>query len=215
MPIGIDTMRFCPYPDPPTRSIDVLSMGRRSDPMHRALLDLAEGKRIFYLYDVVRNFPVINFREHRVMLANLVKRSRYFINYKHNVNIAHVTGGQEALGARYFEGAAGGAVMIGIPPDCEEYHEAFDWDDAVINVPGSPADVGAILSELDTQPRRLATASRTNVVSCLLRHDWAYRWEEILHSVGLEPTPALAARKATLQKLAHGISVDTGVQSVG
>jgi len=214
LPLGIDTLRFYPYPNPPTRSIDVLSMGRRSDSVHQDLLYLAEKKRIFYLYDVVRNFSVIDYREHRAMLANLVKRSRYFISYKHNVNIADVTGGQEAVGARYFEGAAGGAAMIGIPPDCEEYRAAFDWEDAVIPVPYSPTDIGVILSELDAQPHRLARVSRKNVVSCLLRHDWAYRWEQILNSVGIEPTPALAARRATLQKLAHSISVDTGVQAM-
>jgi hypothetical protein len=149
------------------------------------------------------------------MLANLIKRSRYFISYKHNVNIANVTGGQEALGSRYFEGAAGGAVMIGIAPDCDEYRAAFNWEDAVIPVPYAPVDVEGILSELDVQAHRLATASRNNVVSCLLRHDWAYRWEEILHSVGIEPTPALAARKTILQKLAHRITVGTEVQAVG
>jgi len=215
LPLGIDAKRFCPYPNPPTRSIDVLSMGRRSDPLHQDLLKLVEERRIFYVYDVVRGFSVIDYLEHRAMLANLVKRSRYFISYKHNVNIADVTGGQEAIGARYFEGAAGGAAMIGIPPDCEEYRAAFDWEDAVIPVPYSPGDIGAILSELDAQPQRLATVSRKNVVSCLLRHDWTYRWEQILNSVGLEPTPALAARKASLQKLAHWISVDTGVQAIG
>lgn len=133
--------------------------------------------------------------------------------YKHNVNIAGVTGGQQALGVRYFEGAAGGAVMIGIPPDCEEYYDAFDWDDAVIPVPYSPADFETTLSELDSQPQRLARVSK-NVVSCLLRHDWVYRWEQILNSVDIEPTPALAARKATLRKLAHSISLDTGVQAM-
>jgi hypothetical protein len=215
LPLGVDAMRFCPYPNPPTRSIDVLSMGRRSDPVHQDLLNLAEKKRIFYLYDVVRGFSVIDYREHRAMLANLVKRSRYFISYKHNVNIADVTGGQEAVGSRYFEGAAGGAAMIGIPPDCEEYRDAFDWEDAVIQIPFSPADIGVVLSELDAQPHRLARASRNNVVSCLLRHDWAYRWEQILHSIDLQPTPALAARKATLQALAASVSVDAGAQPVG
>jgi len=215
LPLGIDAVRFCPYPNPPTRSIDVLSMGRRSDPIHQGLLSLAEKKRIFYLYDVVRGFSVIDYREHRALLANLVKRSRYFISYKHNVNIAEVTGGQEAVGSRFFEGAAGGAAMIGIPPDCEEYRDAFDWEDAVIQVPYSTADIGAILCELDAQPHRLVRVGRKNVVSCLLRHDWAYRWEQVLNCVGIEPAPALAARKATLQKLAHSISVDAGVQAMG
>src|SRR5574341_1678176 len=40
-PPAIDTIRFCPYPTFPERSIDVLSIGRRSEETHRALLRMA------------------------------------------------------------------------------------------------------------------------------------------------------------------------------
>ncbi|MHC4475848.1 MAG: glycosyltransferase family 1 protein, partial [Planctomycetota bacterium] len=37
VPYGVDTIRFCPYPHPPARSIDVYSIGRRSPVTHQAL----------------------------------------------------------------------------------------------------------------------------------------------------------------------------------
>jgi len=37
------------------------------------------------------------------------------------------------------------------------------------------------------------------------RHDGVYRWERILRAVGLEPLPALSARKQQLDRLASEI----------
>jgi len=47
LPAGIDTIFFCPYPDPPERFIDVLSIGRRSDTTHQALLRMAQENKSF------------------------------------------------------------------------------------------------------------------------------------------------------------------------
>jgi hypothetical protein len=44
---------------------------------------------------------------------------------------------------------------------------------------------------------------RMNVKQCLLRHDWVYRWEAILKTVGLEPMPKLSQRKKILRNLAE------------
>jgi hypothetical protein len=37
------------------------------------------------------------------------------------------------------------------------------------------------------------------------RHDGAYRWEQILRAVGLDPLPALAARKERLEARAKEV----------
>jgi hypothetical protein len=39
-----------------------------------------------------------------------------------------------------------------------------------------------------------------------MRHDWAYRWEAVLKSVGLEPMQGLMERKARLKKLAKVVA---------
>jgi Glycosyl transferases group 1/Resolvase, N terminal domain len=197
-----DAIAFCPYPSSPERTIDCFSIGRGSPAVHRQLLDLAERDEIFYVHDRV-NHLVPNYRAHRKLLSNFMKRSRYFSAYRINEDRARLTGGEEALATRYFEGAAGGAVIIGSHPECAEYHECFDWPDATIPVPWEPDDMGRILAELDAQLERIARARRNNVVNSLRRHDWVHRWAQVLNTVGLEPTSAVPARLSRLEGLAQ------------
>lgn len=202
--VGVDTIRFSPFPNPPARTVDCYSMGRRSAVTHDALVRLAsrETPRFFYLYDTVRNFEVIDTLEHRRLVAETIKRSRYFIAYKHNVNASNQTGGDEALGGRLFEGVAGGAVVLGIAPDCPEYATYFDWPDAVVPIAFEPADLAGTLAALDANPERVAQIRARNVSASLRRHDWAHRWTAILKTIGLEASPGLVTRRARLEELA-------------
>ena len=88
LPLGVDVLRFSPYPDVPPRMIDVCNIGRRSAVTHAALLAMARERSLFYYYDTVaasgrgrkqRTFRVSDPEEHRLLLANLLRRSRYYI----------------------------------------------------------------------------------------------------------------------------------------
>lgn len=204
LPVGVDAIRFSPYPTPPARTVDCYSMGRRSTVTHGALMRLASqaSPRFYYVYDTVRNFEVMDPLEHRRLVAETIKRSRYFIGYKHNVNASDQTGGDEALGSRLFEGVAGGAVVLGIAPDCPEYATYFGWPDAVVPIPFEPTDLAGTLAKLDADPERVARIRAANVSASLRRHDWSWRWEAILKTIGVAPTAALLARRARLEELA-------------
>ena len=162
LPFAVDTERFSPGLLNPARSIDVLGIGRTSPGVHQALLELTYRGNLFYHFDTAQTFQVRDYLEHRVMLAELLKRSRFCLAYKHNVSMAQLTGGDEALAPRFFEAAAAGAVTLGIPPDCSEYRACFDWQDAIVHFPYEPDRLEEILSTLDDQPERLASASRNN-----------------------------------------------------
>ena len=99
--------------------------------------------------------------------------------------------GQQELGYRFFEGAAAGAVMIGQAPDCEAFKELFGWPDSVVPLKPDGSDVAEMLESLRAQPDRLEEMSRRNAREALLRHDWVYRWMQILAIAGLEPTPRM------------------------
>jgi hypothetical protein len=43
---------------------------------------------------------------------------------------------------------------------------------------------------------------RRNAAEALLRHDWVYRWKEILRIAGLAPSPEMDARERRLKELA-------------
>jgi Glycosyl transferases group 1 len=211
MPHGVDTLRFCPWPDPPARTIDVCNIGRRSPITHKALLEAARQGRIFYYYDTVKpgakqvTFRVGSGAEHRLLLANLLKRSRYYIANRARANEPELTRGRDEIGSRFFEGVASGAIVIGDPPKIHEFHERFDWPDAVIPMSFDAPDVLRQIEELDSDPVRQARIRRENVRNALLRHDWVHRLRTILDAVGLPPSSGMLAREARLTALAREV----------
>lgn len=205
LPPGIDTLKFCPFPSSPERSIDLASLGRRSEITHAALLNLSQQKDFFYYYDTAANLRTMSPQEHRIMYANLLKRSRYFIvNYSCIDEPAKSNRAQE-LGYRFFEGAASGAVMIGSAPNTKLFSQLFGWTDSVIPMPFHAPEVGEIIANLDAQPERVARIRMNNVVHSLRKHDWVYRWKTLLATAGLLPTPAMQHREACLRQLSERI----------
>jgi hypothetical protein len=202
MAAGVDAIRFCPYPNPPERCIDVLSIGRRSEKTHEALLQLARDKGLFYMYDTIDDLHAYNLNEHRALVQNMARRSRYFIVNPGKVDRPDETGGQSEFGYRYFEAAAPGTIMIGERPKNKEFDKIFTWEDAVINLPFGSENIGEVMKELDRQAERQAKIRRENVLQSLLNHDWAHRWESVLKIAGLEPLPVLLERKQRLASLA-------------
>src|SRR5207245_6644625 len=202
---GVDTIRFSPYPNPPARVVDVCSIGRRWEGIHRSLLKLA-AKKIFYFYDTLDNAAMSETRdyaEHRDLYANITKRSRFFIVAPAKRNLPEETQGQVAIGRRYFEGLAAGAVLVGQAPYCEACRRHFDWPQAVIEMQPDGSDAVAVISRLSAEPERIREISRRNAEEALRRHDWVYRWKEILSIAGLKTTPAMEAREKRLAELAE------------
>jgi len=205
LPDAVDTLRFTPYPKPPARVIDVYSIGRRREEIHRALLEAARRKDIFYVYDTFGGSMsnVLNYREHRDFFSNMAKRSRFFVVAPAKAGTTGETGGQVEIGARYYEGASAGTVMIGHVPECEAFQELFPWQDAVISLQADGSDVTKVLSSLEAEPERISAISRRNAAEALLRHDWIYRWKEILRVAGIEPSPRTKLREQRLRDLAE------------
>ena len=200
---GVDAILFCPYPNPPKRIIDVYSIGRRSEETHQALLKNARENKIFYVYDSISGDNAINTKEHRLLLANTAKRSRFYIVNPGLIDRPDIRGDQIEIPNRYFEGAASGTIMLGEIPKNEEYKKLFSWQDAVIHLPFGSDRVDKIIQDLDKQPDKQEEMRRKNVVQSLLRHDWVYRWESVLKIAGLEPMPKLLKRKKRLENLSR------------
>ena len=212
LPQAADVLRFSPLPDRPPRDIDVCNIGRRSATTHEALVELAAARRIFYYFDTFasgsgrdrkqRTFRVADPRQHRLLLASLLQRSRYFIANRSRVNEPEHTGGHEEIAGRFYEGAAAGAVMLGEPPNAEQFRSQFGWPDAVIRMPFDCPGVAQVLAELDADPRRLARIRHENARHAALQHDWSHRLESVFSTVGLTPTPAMSERRRRLSELA-------------
>jgi hypothetical protein len=211
LPLATDVLRFAPFPEPPPRAIDVCNIGRRSPITHDALVRLARDRKIFYYYDTVaasgadkkqRTFPVSDASEHRLLLASLLQRSRYYVANRSRVNEPEFTKGRDEISARFYEGAAAGAVMVGEPPRTAEFERQFDWPDALIRLPFDSPDVAEILAGIDKDKERVERIRRENVRNAALRHDWVHRLRTVFETLGLPPTPAMIAREKSLQALA-------------
>jgi hypothetical protein len=203
IPPGVDAIQFCPYPEPPARCIDVYSLGRRSTVTHEALLKMVEQRKIFYIYDTINKLDTSNPSQHRDLVANIAKRSRYFFANTGKIDLSSETDKQAEVGPRFFEGIAAGTVMLGDYPQTDAFRNNFDWPDAVIRMPFDAENIAEILADLDLQKERLDKVRKNNIINSLLRHDWVYRWRAILDLVGLEPSPALFERERRLKELAE------------
>ena len=183
-------------------------VGRRSAVTHKAFLGMAAQRGMFYVHDSTSADHVLDPIEHRILFANMAKRSRYFIVNPGLIDRPDVRGNQIEIGNRYFEGAAAGNILLGERPQNGEFEELFDWPDALIELPYNSPDAESIVRELDQQPERQARIRKLNIQQSLLRHDWAYRWEAILKAVGVAPSPRLESRKAQLRHLADRVMED-------
>ncbi|PZO23303.1 MAG: hypothetical protein DCF25_00445 [Leptolyngbya foveolarum] len=204
---GIDTLKFYPNLEANNRSIDVCSLGRRSAITHRALLEMAAQKPFFYYHELTSGSVqrLSNHSTHRTMTANLLKNSRYFITNHAKANLPGLITSDSEIGYRFFEGAAAGTVMIGCPPQGEHFKRYFDWPDAVIPIRFDEPNINEIISELDARPNYLKRVQINNVVNSLRKHDWVYRWEQVLQKLGLLPTRAMAVRQTRLKVLASDL----------
>jgi hypothetical protein len=211
LPLAVDVLRFAPYPNGPQRSIDVCNIGRRSQDTHQALLRRGQAADFFYYYDTVaasgidlkqRTFRVQDPAEHRMLLASLLKRSRYYLASRGFANDPAFTKGRDEISARFYEGAAAGTVMIGVPPETKEFAEQFNWPEPIIRAPFDCPGIVELIAELESDPARVSSIRRNNVHHAALRHDWLYRLRSIFDVLGIAPTDAMLRRQQRLQDIA-------------
>ena len=213
LPQAADVLRFSTWPNQPARNIDVCNIGRRSPLTHEALVAMAASRRIFYYFDTFaggtgkqrkqRTFRVANPAQHRLLLASLLQRSRFFLASRSRVDEPEHTGKHEEIAGRFYEGVAAGAVLLGDAPATDEFRVQFDWPDAVIHTPFDCPRIEEVLAELTSDPQRLARTSCDNARNAALRHDWLHRLEVIFATLGLAATPGMLERKRRLTELAQ------------
>ncbi|HMR33246.1 MAG TPA: glycosyltransferase [Geminicoccaceae bacterium] len=202
---AVDAIEAC-TPIGRPRGIDVCYIGRRSPVTHEALTDLARAEGLFYYHDtLLPPLRVGDHAGHRLLLANIIRSSRYFIANHAKIDRPDLTSGQQEVGYRFFEGVAGGAVLLGQPPRTPAFERMLPWPDAVIEVPFHAPDIAETIRLLDADPERTQRIRSRNMANALRMHDWVYRYEEMLAAVGVKGTPEMARRRARLAALADRI----------
>ncbi|MBT9310883.1 glycosyltransferase [Leptothoe kymatousa] len=212
---GLDALKFCPYPNTPKRMIDACCVGRRPAEAHQMLFDRSQQEdNFFYYYNTINNtkLEVGDPKAHRAKLINLLQRSRYNIAAHARFDALSETGGHQEIGYRYFEGVAAGTILVGMPPMGDVFPRYFDWEDAIVRVNLYEQNVLEVMEELNNQPEKVEAMRRRNVVNSLRKHDWVYRWREMLSTFDLEPSQAMLDRERQLQQLADSVdALDTSL----
>lgn len=208
LPRAVDVIRFSPYLREPERVIDVLSIGRKWEGIHEALLDWSSTGEIFYIHDTVSDGgdqPIQNIAQHRTLLANMIKRTLCFMVAPGKIHEDNETYRQMEAGNRYFEGAAGGAVLIGQSVDTDSFRSLFNWPQAVITIQPDGSDVREVVQSLRKDPELTRAISNRNAACFAARHDWMYRWQTILESCGMKVSQKMASRAMQLKERAKAI----------
>jgi hypothetical protein len=214
LPPGADCLAGLHGHEEPARVIDVLCIGRRIDAVHQRMLHEARERGWYYAFDSWAGLRASDWATVRAVNAGMIRRSRYFVAWDPSYadKKSGLMRGDRAFTTRHFEGAGGGAILLGSRTRSSEFDACFDWPDAVIEISPDGSDLAERLSELEADPARQAAIRRNNMLNFLRRHDWAHRWAHMVETLGLEITPAHRARQEALASAAQAIESRRGAR---
>ena len=200
-----------PGPQPPPRAIDVCNIGRRSAVTHAALVQMARERRIFYYYDTVRasgergkqlTFSVGNASEHRLLLAGLLQRSRYYVSNRARVNEPELTEGTRGdlrpllRGRRGGRGADRRAAAVGGVPAAVRLARRGDRSYRST----APTSAERLRRSMPTRDGWSASCGKRPPGRAPPRLDPPAA--TVFETLGLPPTEAMLAREERLRSLA-------------
>jgi glycosyl transferase family 1 len=170
LPLAADTDIF--YPRREEKSVFAFWMGRRYEPLHRALLTYCEARGLRYVHSKDGRLTAEE-------LGRLTSSAQYFVVTPPDLDNPKRTGGFSPLVMRYFEGLAAGTRLLGILPRSGEY-EAILPKDAFCEVAADGSDLAARLDEDRTNPNNhYAIEAAADFVRA--HHSWRRRGEQVFN----------------------------------
>jgi hypothetical protein len=168
LPFGADTDTF--YPRNQGKPIFAFSMGRRHEPLHRALLMYCEARGLKYVHSYGGGLSTEE-------LGRLTSSAQYFLATPPDLDNPKRTGGFSPLVMRYFEGLAAGTRLLGVLPRSGEYEELLPTD-AFCQVSPDGSD---LVERLDEDRRNPNNQQAVDAACALVRdhHSWRRRAEQI------------------------------------
>lgn len=170
LPFGIDADVF--RPGDGERDIFAYWMGRRYEPLHRALLRYCEERGLEYRFTRTSG----EFAEPQELGA-LVRRCRYFVVTPPDIDNRVRTGGFSPLVMRYLEGLAAGARLLGVLPRSGEF-DALLPRSTICEVAPDGSDLAGKLDDDLHDPDGWAAVQRASQ-TVRAEHSWRCRAERI------------------------------------
>lgn len=221
LPLGVNTAQF--HPGSATRWIDILSYGRGNPQVHKCLqayfnsTDNLTGSSVssltssqltsslsyprissrMYFHSTFSGCEVDNQQEHEALMHKLLAQSKISLCFEASSSQRFC--GHSPLLYRWLEAWAAGCTVVGKRPFGQGVAELMDWPNSVIDLPADPATWIPFFEMLLEDETSLAQNAERNRQQCLLRHDWCYRIEQLLETVGIESPAALTQAIQSLQ----------------
>jgi hypothetical protein len=170
LPLGADTEIF--FPRKEEKSIFAFWMGRRHEPLHRALLAYCKARSLRYVYSKDGGLSTEE-------LGRMTSSAQYFIATPPDLDNTGRTGGFSPMTMRYFEGLAAGTRLLGVLPRSGEY-EAILPTDAFCQVSPDGSDLAERLDQDRSNPN---TQHAVDAASEFVRehHSWRRRGEQVFN----------------------------------
>ena len=168
LPLGAHTDIF--YPRKERKSIFAFWMGRRHEPLHRALLAYCDARGLSYVYSKDGGLSTEE-------LGRLTSSAQYFVATPPDLDNTGRTGGFSPMVMRYFEGLAAGTRLLGVLPRSGEF-ELILSADAFCQVSPDGSDLAKRLDEDRSNPNNQRAV---DAVSEFVRehHSWRRRGEQV------------------------------------
>lgn len=202
LPPAVDVTRFAAPPDS-HRPVDVLGIGRRDERLHAAMADWSRTNKRLYIYDTLSSPMVVDPVEHREYLGELYRRTNLAITNFAKYDMPELVGDLRETPARIWEGLAGGAIMVGRPPD-ESLQTELIGETVVVPLPTEPRPAMDLLIDLSRADHE--TQRRHQVQLALRSHDWVHRWATLFERSGLAVPRGVDVRIRQLAALADRLS---------
>jgi glycosyltransferase involved in cell wall biosynthesis len=168
---GIDADAF--RPGQGERDVFVYWMGRRYDPLHRALLAYCDERGLTYRYTQVSGGEFADPKD----LGAFVGRCRYFVVTPPDLDNPVRTGGYSPLVMRYLEGLAAGARLLGVLPKSGEYEDLLPRS-AICEVAADGSDLAERLDADASNAEGWRAVERAGEF-VRREHSWRRRAEQI------------------------------------
>jgi hypothetical protein len=171
LPWGVDAVNFA-APEEAKRDVFAYWMGRRHEPLHRAMLAYCQRNGLNYRY-TTRPGEFADPAE----LGRFIGRCQYFMVTPPDLDNPLRTGGFSPFVMRYLEGLSAGARLLGVLPSSGEYQMLLPRD-AILEVAPDGSDLAERLDADQANPDARFAVERARA---LVRrdHSWERRADQI------------------------------------
>ena len=175
IPEAVDPSHYDPSRRLQARTIDVLELGRRSEPLHHRLAPALRSSGVRHEFQQP-GAPRM-YRTQRA-LRDALAQARLLVCLPKTLTHPEAAGGLETVTHRYFEGMASGCVLVGHCPD--ELRDLWGFDPVVPIDPAEPER--SVLHALDRLDEHQALVQR-NLQRLHQVGTWRHRAEAMLEAI--------------------------------